>query len=258
MVPAPSTIPMQTPEMTIVKVVTDPQGSWRKEHQAIDESDAVFEPIKVKTMALAALCRVSLEMIEDAPLFSQTIENAISASLALELDRAALMGTGVNEPRGIFFSDGVGEQTMGTNGAAFTDYDPFLDAIEDIETANGTAGAAIYSPRTNRALSGLKTGISGDKTPLQPPQSFLDLRRFVTNQIPNDLEHGTATNASTSMVGDFSQMAFALRTTLIIEATRYGGDTFSKMEALVRGYLRADVAVFRPNHFSKITGIIPA
>lgn len=52
-------------------------------------------------------------------------------------------------------------------------------------------------------------------------------------------------------------MAIVLRTGLTMEAaTRVGGTgTFSKMQVLVRAYLRADVAVFRPSHFTKIIGI---
>ena len=51
-------------------------------------------------------------------------------------------------------------------------------------------------------------------------------------------------------------MAIAMRTGLTIEATRTGGTgTFSQMEALIRGYIRADIAVFRPTHFTKIVGI---
>ena len=49
-----------------------------------------------------------------------------------------------------------------------------------------------------------------------------------------------------------------MRTGLTIEATRMGDEkAFSQMEVLIRGYLRADVAVLRPAHLTKIVGIKP-
>lgn len=250
------TIPMDTAEMTVVKVLTDPTPHWRRESQPITESGQTFAPIRLRAMTLGCICRVSLELLEDAPRFSQTVENAMGAALALELDRVGLFGSGTDEPRGLANTDGVNLVSMGTNGGTPDDYDEFLDAIAAIENANGTAGAVVYSPRTKRTLAGLKTGLSGDKTPLVPPADFTALKRLVSNQIPNNLTQGSATTTSQAIVGDFSQMAIALRTGLTIEATRTGGTgTFSQMEALIRGYIRADVAVFRPSHFTKIVGI---
>ena len=250
------TIPMDTAEMTVVKVLTDPTPYWRRESQAITESSQTFAPVKLRAMTLGCVSRVSLELLEDAPRFSQTVENAIGAALALELDRVGLFGVGTTEPRGLVNTDGLGSVSMGTNGATPDDYDEYLDAVAAIENANGVAGAVVMSPRTKRTLAGLKSGLSGDKTTLTPPADYTALKRFASNQIPTNLTQGSATTCSTSIVGDFSQMAIAMRTGLTIEATRTGGTgTFSQMEALIRGYIRADIAVFRPSHFTKIVGI---
>lgn len=252
------TIPMADSQMTIVRQLTDITGKWRAEHVKITESEPTFEPIRLKAVALAAIARISIELMEDAPQFGQLIETAIGAALALEMDRAGIFGTGSGEPRGVTNTPGVNEVSMGTNGAAFVNYDKFLDAIETIETANGSARSVAYAPRTKRGLAGLKTGISGDQTPLMAPQDFLDLARFTSNQFPITETQGSATNASTALLGDFSQIAFGLRTGLRIEATRWGDESaFSQMEVLIRGYLRVDVAVLRPSHLTKIIGIKP-
>jgi hypothetical protein len=50
-----------------------------------------------------------------------------------------------------------------------------------------------------------------------------------------------------------------MRTQVVLEASRVGDtDAFSKMQVLIRGYLRADVQVARPNQFSIVKGIIPS
>ncbi len=41
------------------------------------------------------------------------------------------------EPRGAVNTEGINEVSMGPNGAAFTNYDNVLDAIEAVDNANG-------------------------------------------------------------------------------------------------------------------------
>ncbi len=66
---------------------------------------------------------------------------------------------------------------------------------------------------------------------------------------------GSSNDCSTAFVGDFSQMLLGVRTELTLEASRVADDAFEKMAVLIRGYLRCDVAVLRPQHFTKIIGI---
>jgi HK97 family phage major capsid protein len=246
------TIPMPAAEMTFVRVVTDPTPSQHKEHQTITESAPTFAPIKAKAMATTCLVRMSVELFEDAPQAAETVDHVIAAAMALEMDRLGAFGAGTSEPRGLFNTDGVNVVSMGANGATPTNWDAYLDAILAIETANGTPNAVVMSPRSKRTLAGLK-----DTTgqPLTPPKEFTDLRRLVSNQIPTNQTQGNNNASSSSIVGDFSQLGFAVRTGLMMEATRTGGDSFAKMEILVRAYLRFDVVVFRPQHFVKVLGI---
>ena len=57
-------------------------------------------------------------------------------------------------------------------------------------------------------------------------------------------------------------MIIGMRTQIIVEAARQATDTttglgFQSMTVMVRAYLRADVALIRPNQFVLIDGIIP-
>jgi len=254
------TIPMETSEMVVVKITSDPTAYWRKESLKITESEAGFAPINLKAQVLGCLVRVTLELLEDAKDFSNTIENAISQALALELDRVGLLGTGVDEPLGIFNMSGVQENSLGTNGAALTSYDEFSESCELVANENGQASAVIMAPRTFYVLDRLKEATTN--APLKAPKSYEDLAKFVTNQIPINQVKGSATNASCAIIGDFhNALAFGIRNQVVLEASRAGGegvDVFSSMEVLIRGYLRADVAILRAPHFVKMTGIIPA
>ncbi len=66
------------------------------------------------------------------------------------------------------------------------------------------AEPASYAPRTKRALAGLKTGISGDQTSLDPPRDFLDLARFSSNQFPINETKGTTAAAGLLNVEHFT------------------------------------------------------
>jgi HK97 family phage major capsid protein len=252
------TIPVGAGTTTFVRVLSDPTAQWRKEGQTINETEGSYEPTTVKPVSLAALVRVSVELLDDVPLFAGMIESQIASALALELDRVGLFGTGAaSEPLGLYNVTGPSDISMGTNGAALTDYDEWLDAIANLETINANPRTTVYSPRTKRALSGLVTGIASDKTKLAPPAEFTAMQRLVSNQVRNNLVHGSATNASVAFVGDFSQMGVAVRSSLVIEASRSAGDTFAKGQVLVRAMMRADIAHMRPTHFARIKGIIP-
>jgi len=248
------TVPMESAELTVVKISADPTAFWRGENQEITESDATFEPIHLKALALGCLVRVSVELLEDAQTFSNTLESAMGKALALELDRAGLLGTGSGEPRGIYSHPDINSRSLGTNGGVLR-YSDFSYAVQDILTANGTPNAVIYSPRT---WAQIDRWIDGMGNPLQQPESYRALEKFTTTKISDAMEQGSSEEASMAIIGDFRQLMFGTRTQLILEASRTGGDsTFAKMQALIRGYLRADVAVLRPNHFSRIVGIIP-
>ena len=249
------TINMPTPEMRLVKISSDPTAYWVGEHQAITESDVHIEPITLKAMTIGVLVRASLELLEDAANSGSALQGAMAKALALELDRVALLGNGVGEPRGLDHCDGVNLINKGVNGATITDYDDFSNAVEDVADNNGQAGALIMAPRTYYTIDRLKQGTTND--PLKGPESYQNLKKFVTNQIGVADTQGTATNASKAFVGDFRNILYGIRKSLEIEFTRQGGTgTFAQCEALIRCRMRLDVAVLRENHFTKIYGII--
>ena len=249
------TLPMDSPEVTLVKVLTDSTAHWLPEHSAISESDGSFAPIKLKAVVLGTMIRVSQALLEDAPSAGPTIEKMLSSALGLELDRVALHGDGATQPRGVFNCDDINEYSMGANGAAPTNYDPFSYACQYVLQNNGTPTAAIMAPRTFGTLDRLKAATTNQ--PLVGPQSYQDLKKFYTNQVPVNQVHGTNEAASCAFIGDFKNVVVGMRKNLSIDISPVAGtDTFAKVEALIRAYMRVDVAILRENHFTKIVGII--
>ena len=198
-------------------------------------------------------------MLEDAPNASTAITDALAAGSALELDRAGLLGSGAgSEPTGIFNAVGVQSISMGTNGAALTNFSQLSQAVQKVWEANSTPTAAIYAPRTAGVLDRL-----ADTTgqPMVPPPSFQTLKRLVSNQVPVTQVQGTSgAVASCAFVGDFSKLIVGMRTNLTIQISSEAGDAsgsaFSNLQYWIRAHLRADIALTRPNQFVKVIGIL--
>lgn len=250
------TVPMTTPDLRFVRVLTDPTAAWRGEGQAITESEGTLGAVMLHSPVLAAMLRVNNEWLADAVNAATMLDQQLAAILALKLDQAALYGSGAGQPLGLRGTPGVNEVSMGTNGAAMTDYDDVLDLIQTVEEANGAPAVAVMAPRTRAKLGKLVTGISGDLTKLTPPAEYTSLRRLVSNQVSITETQGSSNAASTMFLGGFENMAIGIRQDITIEVSRVADDAFAKNQSLIRAIMRADVAVLRPSHFGRLIGIL--
>jgi len=253
------TLPVDTAEITLVKVLTDPTGYWVAEGSKITESEGTFAPVKMKMIVLGALVRVSRALLEDAPNSGQVIESGLAGALGLELDRVCLLGDGVNEPKGLSECTDVNTYSMGANGAALTNFDPFSYGCQYVAEHNGKASSVIYAPRTAGNIDRLKEGTTN--APLVGPASYQELVKYQTNQIPITQTKGTSAVATSAFVGSFQSIVIGMRKQLTIDVAASGvgsgsDDVFSTAEVLIRGYLRCDVAILRPSHFTHISGIL--
>jgi HK97 family phage major capsid protein len=254
------TIPMESNTLDVAVIDEGPVAYWRPEGTAITESNMAFSLKTFTAKTLAALVRCSVELFEDAQNLDSVVSTSLAQALALELDRAALFGAGSNsEPLGLYNTTGVHKVDMGTNGGALEGYAPFVAAIQRVMEANGPDPrdmCLVLSPREYAKLNML---LDKNNNPLQAPQAFQEIRRkLVSNQIPTDLTKGSSENASVAIIGDFSQLWIGMRTNLVLEVSREAGDAFSKMQVLIRAYMRADILVARPGFFAVVDGIIPA
>lgn len=253
-----STLPMTSSTLKLCRTTQDVTAYWRGEGEAITASDMAFDSMALEAKALACLVTVSVELLEDAGNINNLIENSIANALALELDRVALFGSGSgSEPLGLYGTSGVQAVDMGaTAGGAFVNYDPFIVAQGKLLDVNAVPGAIVYAPRTATSLALLKDSTS---QPMTAPTGYASAVKLTSNQVPTNLSHGSASNASVAFVGEWSNLLIGMRSGLTLEASRVAGsDSFAKMLVQIRCYMRADVAVARPTHFAMVKGIIPA
>src|SRR5690625_5143762 len=251
--------PMTSKTLTIARQTGEPAPEWKEENEPHSSGKLTFEPLTFTAKTLIASTKASVELVEDAGNLSQLVQNSLASQIALELDRAALLGSGSGEePTGIFNTTGVQIKTLGDNGAPLTDYSEFSHAVQAILAKNGNPSGVIYSPRTWGIVDRL-TDNTGQ--PLHAPASYTSLEKFQTSQIPDDLELGTAEDASLAVVADWQQLMIGIRTNIHLEITRTAGDSDSSawenLQVWFRAYARYDVQLAIPAHFYVINGIIP-
>lgn len=244
---------------SIARQTGDPTASWHAENASdVSPSDPTFDRVVFSPTVLIGAVKGSRELFEDSANIQQAIENALAKALALELDRVALFGSGTPpEPLGVFGTEGVGDVILGTGtGAALTDYDPFLDALQVLADNNAAdPTAAIMSNRTAIALGKLKNQVLDQ---LARPRELQNVPFLSTSQVPNDLSFGSPpdTNSSTIILGNWPEMMIGIRHDIAVEIVRESL-VMPAFQLAVVAHLRADVQLAHAESFCKITGIIP-
>lgn len=223
-------------------VEQDPTFSNHAENASISETEVVFGNRRFNPGTMVALIRASVELVEDSANFNALVDSVLASSFAVEMDRRALYGSGIGEQLGLMNQADV----HAVDGSTFSTWGPLSRAYQAVRASNYEPGAFITSPGVLGAIDGLVE--SGSGQPLRRPPSLETVQFLDTTSIPS-------TTTSAAITGQFDQCFFALRTPLTVEATRVGGDAFSKMSVLIRAYARVDSFAVRAGAFAKVTGI---
>ncbi|MDN5871535.1 MAG: phage major capsid protein [Nitrococcus sp.] len=233
------TVIMPTSELAMVKITGDPSVSWTGENSTLSFTTSTFGRVTFRARKMGCIVKLSQELVEDAPNASQIIRDQLGKQLALEMDRAGLLGDAAGEePTGIFNHPDVQGSSVGGSPS----YDNFLDAIELAETQNGVPNAYIVSPSTKNTLSKLK---DSQNQYLAPPVALTGLDRLVTNQL----------DTSRAVLGDMSQVMFGVRVGVRVEVSRIAGTAYQDDQVWIRARWRGDIQLAHANHIVALTGI---
>jgi HK97 family phage major capsid protein len=238
---------------TIATITGDPSATWRAENAAVNTSDMTFGSVVFNPKTLAVILVASRELIEDSLNFQQAITTSLSKSFAAELDRVALIGSGSgSEPKGCSKFSGVGSVSVATDGAVLSNYDPFVQALGTMRTANAAdPTACIMHPRTDQEINLLK---DSQQRPLARPQAIANLPFLVTSKLPtNEVQGASGVVCSRAIMGDFTELIVGVRHLVGIELLREKYADNYQYGFLCS--LRADIAVAHAASFCNIVGI---
>src|SRR3546814_9000719 len=100
---------MEERTVTASRQLTDPTVHWRAEAGTIAPSDPTFELVPLVAKSFAVRCQGTAEIAQDSPNFGAQLMAVMHRSLAQEIDRAGLIGSGEStEPQGIYDATGIG------------------------------------------------------------------------------------------------------------------------------------------------------
>lgn len=248
-------VPMDSQTLKVPRIAGSPSPAWRAENATIAEGDLTFDSITFTAKSLALIVKASRELIEDGQDVDNTVRNDLAAQVATEIDRVMLRGTGTApEPRGVRNTSGVTVTAFGgANGAAPTNYDHLLDAVQVLSGGNYDTTAFIQAPRSETTLAKLKEATTNAY--LRPPAQLENIPRLSTNQIPVNITTGTSNDTSEIYAGDWSHLWLGMRTELILGTLVERYADVGQIAFLV--WLRADVQLSQPAAFNVIAGVRP-
>lgn len=239
----------------IARVATDPTIGWKAEAASQSpEATMAMEGIDVVPRTLRGTVLGSQELFQDSANINQAISTAIAGQFAVQQDLVCLAGRGSsqNEPTGLRFASGVLSQDNGGTTSAVAKYTPLITAIRTLYEANaGTPTAMIMSPRTWAGFANLSDSTG---QPLRAPSALESIPMLETTSVVNtDDDGGSPNNTSRIYMGDFNEMAIALRLGLTIQVLRERYSENYQIGLLCA--MRMDVILFRPSAFLVLRGM---
>ena len=242
-------------EVSMATLESDPSTAWRREGTTITASTPTFGRVTFQPRTLVSMVKASRELLEDSVNAEEALLNAFAQALALEVDRAGLLGDGsAGEPLGVAGTSGIGDVDMGTNGAALSNYAPFVNVVYQLTQDDANEPTAfIMNPRTYTAAANL---LDSQNQPMMKPEAIAEIPMLQTTQVPITDTQGTSTDASKVYTGYWPDLVWGIRHELQIEILR---ETYaSTFEYAFLAHLRGDWVVRHPESFATITGIVPA
>ncbi len=232
--------------VTIPRQTGAANGYWlAHEAAAITESQMTVGQLSLTPKTVGAYTEVSRQLVlQSSPAVEALVRNDLAQVVALEVDRAAIQGTGASgQPTGLLTVSGVGSVA-----GASLDYTKLLEFQSDLAAANALAPGCGYvtTPTVAVLLKGRQRFPSTDTPVWQGAILDGTIEGFVakaTNQMP----------AATMIFGDWSQIVIAEWGELEIEVNPFA--SFQTGLIGVRAMYSVDVGVRIPGAFSVATSI---
>jgi len=241
------TVPLSSDQNRIAKLLTDPVPAWRSEAGAVATSDPTFGPIDLVPRSLAVQTLISAELLEDTLNLATELPRVLTAAMATELDRVALLGTGTApQPRGIANTVDIGTHAQNAVTASWAN---LSRARTGILSANHSPTAYIMHPRDEGTFTDL---VDGTGQPLMASAGVSAIPMLTTTSIPTN--GGSGEDESTIIAGDFTRLLIGIRSDVRVEILKTSTYA-SNLQYVMLAHMRADVAVTHPAAFYTLTGV---
>jgi|GEM_PF-6007843 len=233
------TMPMDSPEVRLVRVEDDPEFRFTGEGQEMNESSAPFGMVRLVAKKLACAIPISAELLEDAVGLQAELDRLLGESIAASIDSSIYTGDGSKGSfTGILAAKHVQEHEATT--PKLLSWDDLLEAQYLIDQANlGTDANLVLPPSMARQLRSQK---DDQGRYITPPSDMSELRPMVSTNLP----------ATSGVFGRFVEGILGIRSQLSILVNPY---TLAARDMyLITAKWRGDFALTRPKGMVKLTG----
>ena len=240
-----------TGNVVIPRETGSPAVGWVNQDQALPTGNASFDSLTLTPHHVGAITELSRQLIMQAsPAVDGIIRQMLSRNIALEIDRAAINGSGTGAvPRGILNDPDVDAVAFATDLFTTT-----ADMIAAADLANVGASRGFLSTNGVKAI-GMKTK-DGDGLPVGLSTIFHGEPVQFTNQAPSDL--GADDDEHALIYGDWRDFLIGIWSQLDILVNPYAETAYSKGNILIRAMATVDFGVRRPASFVKASGVTVA
>jgi HK97 family phage major capsid protein/HK97 family phage prohead protease len=211
---------------------------WVGENGSPTESQQAIDQVNMTPKTVGAYVDYSRRLLLQSSIDVEgMIRNDLARVIALELDRAAIYGTGSsNQPLGLTNTTGIGSQTISTYGT----FEEYIGMETDVASANADAGSLRYI--INAAARGALKSTAKSSSAVAAGFVFEDgeingYPVIVSNQLANN----------DALFGDFSMMIMGMWSGLDLTVDPYAGATAGTVRVIA--LQDVDVAVKQPGAF---------
>lgn len=246
---------------SIPRLVQSAQVQWIPENGSITPSDPAFDQVLFTPKHCGGVVALSRNMLMQ-PSYDATalVENDLAKVLAVALDRAALVGTGVNDPAGLLLpTSGITFLPGATNGAALT-WGDIVNLVKSVDQANALDGSLGFITNAKLAAALKVTPkVTSDTIGnfiLAEPDELAGYPLGTTQIMPSNFTQGTGTNLSGIVFGDWEMLTIAFWSELDLLLNPYDPAAYASGGLLVRAMMTANINTRQPKAFAAITSAI--
>jgi len=210
---------------------------WVGEGSSPTESQQAIDQVNMTPKTVGAFVDYSRRLLLQSSIDVEgMIRSDLARVIALELDRAAIYGTGSsNQPLGLTNTTGIGSQAITTYGT-FAEY---IGMETDVATANADAGALRYivNAAARGALKSTEKSATSTAQFVYENDQINGYPVIVSNQLQNN----------DCLFGDFSQFVVGMWSGLDLTVDPYAGSTAGTVRIIA--LQDVDFAVKQPGAF---------
>lgn len=230
--------------MPVVSQSFDPSDAWVGEGDSGEGKTLEFEQSQMAPRQIIVVVRVSRRLLANSAVdVDALLRREIADRFSMAIDRAAMVGTGPDQPEGLLNNAGLTVLSAGDNGAA-----PIWEHLLDIEHAVLASGRSdlrapgfFLSPALARRMRRSPRVVGGEQFILEG-RELLGYPIRISTSMPDDLDKGTSVGVCSGLVfGDVAEMTVGFwgpaAVDILVDSVTQAKDGF------VRVIARADVGV---------------